>query len=235
MQRIDCEMNEHETSVVGPSPARPASVRPAPSANARVTGRGRDGFGEIAPWAELSARVPRGLQIPRWLGATVAGAVAAGPLLGLATRGASWQLRAARSIFFGAAFGYLTTSLVDFGEHFRMEKEVTGRYLRAAVVPLGETLNHAGTIATVVTSLAVARPITRSRVREAWTLLAPALFLALGWRDELVYHRKRATHREDIMHTVSHLAAGVMWTALYTMRALDRRTRRARARRRRAG
>ena len=198
--------------------ARSSSVAPAPGDPAGATRRGGGRFGPIRPWAEMRANVPPDVRIPRWLGATIAGAVAAGPLLGLATRRASWQQRAARSIFFGSAFGYLVTSLVDFAEHFRMEKEVTDHYFRSVVVPPGETLNHAATIATGVASLAAARPLTTSRRREGWTLIAPALFLALGWRDEFVYHRKRATHREDMMHTIPHLAAGIMWTTLYAMR-----------------
>lgn len=188
---------------------------------ARTTGRGADGLGEVRPWAERRASVPRGLRVPRWLGVTLAGAVATGPLLALATRRAPWPDRLARAVFFGSAFGYLTASLVDFAEHFRMEKALTGRYVAAVAVPPGETLNHAATIAIIVTALATARPLSPSPARQAWTLAAPALFLALGWRDEFVYHRKRATHREDLMHTVSHLAAGVMWAGLYTMRALE--------------
>ena len=44
-----------------------------------------------------------------------------------------------------------------------------------------------------------------------WVALSlPAAFLLLGWRDELLYHRRRCAHREDIMHTVAHLAAGLM-------------------------
>jgi hypothetical protein len=189
--------------------------------NERPLARSADGRSTVAPWSEMRAHVPSTLRIPRWLGATVAGAVAAGPLVGFATRGATWQERLARSVFFGSAFGYLTTSLLDFAEHFRMEKAATGHALRATVVPVGETANHAATIATIIASLLVAQPLATSRARRVWTTIAPALFLALGWRDELVYHRKRATHREDLMHTVSHLAAGVMWTSLYTMRALD--------------
>ena len=187
------------------------------------SGRLLRGAPPARPWAEARARVPPGLRIPRWLGATIAGAVAAGPLIGFATRRARWQERTARSIFFGSAFGYLVTSLVDFAEHFRLEKEATGRYFRSVVVPPGETLNHAATIATVVSALATARPHATSRPRALWTLVAPAVFLALGWRDEFVYHRKRSTHREDMMHTIPHLAAGIMWASLYTMRALEGR------------
>jgi hypothetical protein len=177
------------------------------------------GSAAVAPWSEVRRRVPAELRIPAWLGVTLGGAVAVGPLLGLGTGDTSPPERVLRSVFFSAAFGYLVTSLVDFAEHFRLERAVTGRRLAAVVVPPGETLNHAATIATVVSALALVRPPrARPTARDLVVLAAPAAFLALGWRDELVYHRKRATHREDIMHTVAHLAAGVMWTALYGMR-----------------
>ena len=176
----------------------------------------------LAPWSEKKRHVPTGLRVPPWLSAAIAGAVGVGPIAGLASRRAPGRLKLVRSIFFSSAFGYLVTSLADFLEHFRMEKEVTGRYLGATVVPPGETLNHAATIATVLSALALVRPLPRTlRARDVWSLAAPGVFLALGWRDEFVYHRKRSTHREDMMHTIPHLAAGIMWAALYTMRLLD--------------
>ena len=186
----------------------------------RVSGRALEGRGAVAPWSELRRRVPPGLRIPPWLGLALGGALAAGPLFG--ARAAGRPQRIVRSVFFSSAFGYLVTSLVDFAEHFRLEKLVTGRRLAAVVVPPGETLNHAATIATVVAALLAARrPAAHPTARDLLVLAAPGVFLALGWRDELRYHRKRATHREDIMHTTAHLAAGVMWTALYAMRLLD--------------
>jgi hypothetical protein len=165
-------------------------------------------------------RLPRELRIPPWLGAGIGAAVAGGGLLGVAGRGAPPPERLVRSIFYGSAFGYLTTSLLDFWEHFRLERAVTGHYLRCAAVPIGETLNHGATIATLVSLLALARPPRRS-LRDLWVLAAPGVFLALGWRDELVYHRRRSTHREDIMHTVAHLAGGVMLASFYTMRLVS--------------
>ena len=42
--------------------------------------------------------------------------------------------------------------------------------------------------------------------------------IPLGWRDELVYHRQRTDHREDMFHTVGHLAAGVMLTSFMRLR-----------------
>jgi len=53
----------------------------------------------------------------------------------MASRRAPGRLGLVRTIFFSSAFGYLVTSLADFAEHFRLEKEVTGRYFGATVVP----------------------------------------------------------------------------------------------------
>ena len=107
-------------------------------------------------------------------------------------------------------------------EHLRLEREATGRYLACAVVPIGETLNHAATIIVLLGLLVLAEPLGHTRDwRDAWIVVGPAAFLALGWRDEIVYHRRRAAHREDIMHTVSHLAAGVMLTTLVLTRVVS--------------
>ncbi|MCA1662998.1 MAG: hypothetical protein LC659_01740, partial [Myxococcales bacterium] len=116
-----------------------------------------------------------------------------------------------RAIFFASAFAYLVLSLLDFWEHFRLEKAATGRFWSMTVLPLGETLNHMATGLVVIAIFVLARPLPATLAARDWlVLLAPALFLALGWRDEIVYHRRRCAHREDIMHTVAHLAAGVM-------------------------
>jgi len=80
-----------------------------------------------------------------------------------------------------------------------------------SVVPPGETLNHMGTGAVVILLFVLARPLPPSPAARDWLVVcAPALLLALGWRDELVYHRRRSAHREDMLHTVAHLASGVM-------------------------
>ena len=161
---------------------------------------------------------PPEVEIPAWLALAVGASVAAGLALGaLTTDGAASRL--VRATFFAAAFGYLTVSMIDFVEHFRLEKVATGRYLASTVVPLGETLNHVATTAVVMTLLLLGRPVASPlAARDAVMLLCPGLFLLLGWRDELVYHRRRAQHREDVMHTVAHLAAGVMLTSFVLMR-----------------
>ncbi len=176
-------------------------------------------------------RTPRDVRIPAWLGLSI-GAVTLGAMLyGWRTRrrtllGAGAcppaPQRAAQAVFTGAGLGYLSTSLVDFWEHFRLEKQQTGRYLASEAVPPGETANHLATISTLVAIFLLARPLPRERLapRDWFVLLGPALFLGLGWRDELVYHRRRAAHREDMMHTVAHLAAGVMLASFYSTRVI---------------
>jgi hypothetical protein len=179
----------------------------------------RAATGEVRPFDEVRV-VPRPLRVPRPLALAIGGAIAGGQLLGALThRRRPAGYRVVRSIFFGSAFGYLATSLVDFWEHQRLEKEVTGEYFRWVAVPPGATANHLATIGNVISMLTLARPIRRRpSLRDLWVLAAPGLFMALGWRDELVYHRRRSTHREDIMHTTSHLAAAAMLASLYAMR-----------------
>ena len=141
----------------------------------------------------------------------VALALVAGAALGALASTGSLPYRVLRAIFFASAFAYLVLSLLDFWEHFRLERAATGRWWSMAVVPVGESLNHAATGAVILALFVLARPLGPVLAPRDWlVLVAPALFLALGWRDEIVYHRRRCAHREDIMHTVSHLAAGVM-------------------------
>ena len=162
---------------------------------------------------------PADVRIPAPLGLALGAVVATGVAVGIALETTA-RTRILRATFLGSAFGYLAVSLVDFAEHFRLEKEKSGRYMTFTVVPPGETANHVATVATLASILAFSRaPKARSTARDVAVLAAPALFLALGWRDEFVYHRRRSVHREDMMHTISHLAAGVMLTA-FTARTL---------------
>lgn len=171
----------------------------------------------MRPFSEVSV-LPRHLVIPRWLTAAISLPMIAGGAAGLASDG-SWPERIVTAIFYASAFGYLGVSLLDFYEHFRLEKEVTGKWIAFAALPIGETINHALTTATIVAALVLVRPLgTTLEARDWFVIVAPAIFLGLGWRDELVYHRRRSAHREDIMHTVAHLAAGVMLSSLYVMR-----------------
>ena len=143
--------------------------------------------------------------------AAVAVAVVAGAAGGAALSVGAAPYRLLRAIFFASAFAYLVLSLLDFWEHFRLERAATGRWWSMTVLSPGETLNHTATGAVIVALFVLARPLPPVAAARDWFVVAsPAIFLLLGWRDEVVYHRRRCAHREDIMHTVAHLAAGVM-------------------------
>jgi hypothetical protein len=170
----------------------------------------------LQPYRERGA-LPGELRVPLPVALGVPLAIAAGVALGILLDGPEPKL--VRASFFASAFAYLTVSLFDFWEHFRLEKAATGRWWSTTVLPLGETLNHAATSAVVIAFLALGRPLVSPLAPRDWFCLsAPLAFLALGWRDELVYHRKRCVHREDLMHTVAHLAAGAMMCSFGLLR-----------------
>jgi hypothetical protein len=155
--------------------------------------------------------LPEELRIPRWLTALLVSAMAAGVAIGLFTTAGAPALKMIRAIFFAAALGYLTISVVDLWEHWRLEREAGGGLFTWRAMRVGETVNHAFTTVAVVGFLALARRPPPVLEWRDWVALAlPAGFLLLGWRDELLYHRRRCVHREDLMHTVAHLAAGLM-------------------------
>lgn len=179
----------------------------------------------------IRRKTPREVQIPWWLGLSISAFTAGGTLFGWLQRKKSFigagerpspPQRATQAVFVGSGLGYLLTSLVDFWEHFRLEKEKTGRYWGFQAVPVGETINHWLTISTLLGLFASARPLPKEKMarRDWFVLLAPAIFMALGWRDELVYHRRRSVHREDMMHTVAHLAVTAMLASFYSLRVL---------------
>ena len=118
--------------------------------------------------------------------------------------------------------GYVAVSLLDLWEHFRLERYVTGRWLTNTVVPRGETVVHGLIVATLVLVITLARPFPERLEWRDWIVLTgPVAFLALGWLDELAYHRRRALHREDMLHTVSHLAAGAVLVSLFASRVVE--------------
>ena len=167
--------------------------------------------------------IPPHLKIPRWL--TVAIAVAI--LWGIG--GGTWlgaemppPQRLAFGINLAATYSFLAISLADFIEHFRLEHALTGKYLSWKAVPLGESINHLATVSTVITVMVVARPFPAILEWRDWLVLAaPAIYLALGWRDEVVFHRRRAERPEDLLHATAHLASAVMWVTLLLYRVVD--------------
>jgi hypothetical protein len=177
-----------------------------------------DGNDAATPFGQRGPLPPE-LRSPALVTAAVMASILAGVGVGL------WRSDPApmlvRVTFFAAAFGYLAVSIFDFAEHFRIERLATGRAFSSVVVPLGETINHLATTIVLVVLLWLARPPPPSLApRDYVALAAPLAFWILGWRDELVYHRRRATHREDIMHTTAHLAAGVMLAAFVALRMI---------------
>ncbi len=165
------------------------------------------------------ARADGDVEIPRWCWAGAALAVAAGVAQGLLRATSGPAERLLWCMYAACAYLYLALSLIDFLEHLRLEKVATGRYTSMTAIPIGETVNHVCTVATLVAALALARRLPATlQPRDYFVLAAPALFLVLGLRDELVYHRRRCAHREDIMHTTAHLTAGAVWTTLYALR-----------------
>lgn len=119
----------------------------------------------------------------------------------------SASLRLARRVFAASAFAYASLVFLDLAEHLRLEKEETGRYLRWKVVTPGETANHVMAVGITVAYLALLRPAgPRLRARDAFVLTAPVVLLALGWVDELIFHRRRVRPREALLHGLLHLA-----------------------------
>src|SRR4051812_14798924 len=162
------------------------------------------------------------LRIPAWLALGVVASMVAGAALGLTVGGPLPMHRVVRALFYASAAAYLTTATVDFWEHLRLEKVATGRWLAWQAVPPAETFNHGLTTVTLaIMLLLVRRPPPVLELRDWVCLAAPMIFLVLGWWDEVVYHRRRCEHREDIMHTVSHLAGGGMVTPLYMLRVMS--------------
>lgn len=164
--------------------------------------------------------VPDELGVPGSLAGSVVVVALVGIVLGLWLGNGAAQ-KAVRCFFYSAGFTYLVVSIFDFKEHFRLEKLATGRRLSWVVVPWGETINHILTGLALLGLFILARPIHPPLAPRDWySVLTPGLFLLLGWRDELVYHRRRAAHREDIMHTTAHLAAAAMLASFVAMRMI---------------
>lgn len=173
------------------------------------------------PFREVRTLPPE-LRLPRWFPVFLAVLIAAGVVMAFTMPAASLPARAAAATFYSSAYVYFFCALLDGAEHFRLEKHVTGRYLSWTVVPFDESVVHVAILGTLLAVLMLARPVASGvELRDWFVLGAPVLFLVLSWTDELVYHRRRALHREDILHTISHLAAGTMLVALFASKVID--------------
>ncbi|MDE0887389.1 MAG: hypothetical protein OSB70_17845 [Myxococcota bacterium] len=115
--------------------------------------------------------------------------------------------------FCASTAAYIFVVALDFNEHVRLEKFVTGRWLGWKVVPLGESALHFGIVGCLVVALSMSFHFTA--LDRIGVLIATIGFFGLGWCDELIYHRRRALHREDILHTVSHLTGGAVFATLF--------------------
>jgi hypothetical protein len=164
------------------------------------------------------------LRIPRWAGLALGAIAAIGPVIAVASRGQPLRVRVLRAILGASGGAYALSMAFDAAEHFRLEREVTGRYLRWKAVSAGESVLHGALLLSVFAAIATARRPPRRHLRgsDHIMLFAPAAFLLLGWLDELVYHRRRASLREEVIHATEHLSEGMMWTALYALRVLAR-------------
>lgn len=81
---------------------------------------------------------------------------------------------------------------------------------------------HEAIVTTIILFAYLARPLSFSLGLIDWFLiLAPVPFLTLGFADEIVYHRRRALHRENILHTVSHIVAAAMLASIVAARMID--------------
>ena len=177
----------------------------------------------IAPFRDT--HLDPGLRIPRWLALSGGATLALAAAVGVAIR-APAPVRALRGILASSTAAYAITFALDLAEHLRLEKALTGHRLRWTAVPLSESAVHTALLVNLVAAVATARRPRRARAlrrRDRTMLLAPAVFLAVGWLDELVYHRRRAPMREQIIHAVEHIAEGMMWTTLYALRMLAAR------------
>ena len=130
--------------------------------------------------------------------------------------------RFCNAVFYGSLYAYLAVVSLDLIEHFKLEKFVSGSYFMPVVIPWMETVLHGLIGLTIALVISLARPIHTPLASRDWLLIIlPVAFLFLGWADEVFFHRKRALHREDILHTTSHLVAGVMLVSLFLAKAIN--------------
>lgn len=162
--------------------------------------------------------LPAELRAPWSFKLGVLAACVAGVVVGVLWTDGPLARQAVGATFYASLYAWVAVAVVDGREHLRLEKHVTGSYLRSVVVPVGESALHVALALTVIGLVWLARPLPEVlELRDWYVLLSPLLFLALGWSDELIFHRRRSLHREDILHTVSHLASGTMLVSLFAL------------------
>lgn len=100
---------------------------------------------------------------------------------------------------------------LDLAEHFRLERQRTGRLWSWQAVSPGESAVHAVLALLIASWWLLARPPAAvPTARDAFVVAAPLAILAVGLVDEWAFHRRRVEHREHLLHTTSHLALGAM-------------------------
>ena len=178
-------------------------------------------FRKARPFSEV-LELPPELKWPKWFPAVLVVMTAAGIAVGFLTSHQGTFVTLSNALYYAALFVYVAVSLLDLWEHFRLEKYVTGKYINFVVVPIGESILHGAIVTVLILFTQLAHPLAEnSFLLNLFLLLAPVIFLCLGWMDELFYHRRRALHKEDILHTVSHLAAGTMMAALVIAKMIN--------------
>jgi hypothetical protein len=161
-------------------------------------------------------RIHPKMRIPVWVKLAAFGGSGTAFFSTLVRRRQPWALASLRATLAASAALYGLTALLDFLEHLRLETEIARHPFRAKAIPASESALHGVLLAVNGSVLLLGRPLRRiGRMSAAWLAVAPFAFLILGSIDELAFHRRRVLHREHIIHTMEHLAEGVMWTTVY--------------------
>ena len=152
-------------------------------------------------------RIPPSLWLA--LGSIAATGFVIGALYASSLNRSTWAF----ACFCASIASYIFVVALDLKEHLRLEKFVTGRFMAWTVIPLGESALHVGIVGCLLVALFIA--LGQPGPSSVPLLIATIGFFGLGWLDELLYHRRRALHREDILHTVSHLTGGAVFATLF--------------------
>jgi hypothetical protein len=166
----------------------------------------------------------RDVRFLRWVGFGMLGLAG-----GAAFAGWRWKRhergpaeRGANALMAGSAATWAATFALDAAEHLRLEKEQTGTHFAMHAITPGETLSHVVTLGTLAATMALARPLPRERMelRDWIAILGPGVVMALGVREEIQFHRRRAKHREEMIHAISHLGLAGMLVGVFAARVI---------------